>query len=170
MTDEPVTIVPYDERWPERFARERDALAAAIGSWAGGGIHHVGSTAVPDLAAKPVIDILVGVDEFPAPEPCLSAIASLGYLYAPYRAAEMHWFCKPSPEHRTHHLHVTARDSPRFAAELAFRDALRADPALAGEYAALKRELAARFRDDREAYTAAKAEFIHGVATAGDRA
>jgi GrpB-like predicted nucleotidyltransferase (UPF0157 family) len=61
MAGEPVRIVPYDPVWPERFEQERSALAAAIGDWAIGGIHHVGSTAVPGLEAKPVIDILVGV-------------------------------------------------------------------------------------------------------------
>lgn len=63
--DEPIRLVPYDPSWPERFAEERDALEQAIGAWAIGGIHHIGSTAVPGLDAKPIIDILVGVESRP---------------------------------------------------------------------------------------------------------
>lgn len=87
----------------------------------------------------------------------------LGYLYAPYRAEEMHWFCKPHPSRRSHHLHLAPTDSNRFRDELAFRDQLRADPETATEYAALKHELAARFSDEHEAYTEGKPEFIRHV-------
>jgi GrpB-like predicted nucleotidyltransferase (UPF0157 family) len=75
----------------------------------------------------------------------------------------MHWFCKPSPANRTHHLHLIPTGSPRYRGELAFRDALRADPQLAAGYAGLKRHLAARHREDREAYTEGKAPFVAGV-------
>jgi GrpB-like predicted nucleotidyltransferase (UPF0157 family) len=75
----------------------------------------------------------------------------------------MHWFCKPEPGRRTHHLHLAPAGGRRFAEELAFRDRLRADPAAAAEYASLKRELAERFREDREAYTEAKGEFVARV-------
>lgn len=164
--DEPIRLVPYDPTWPDRFAGERDALDDAIGPWATGGIHHVGSTAVPGLEAKPVIDILVGVDSLETSRACFDPLAKLGYLYAPYRTDEMHWFCKPHPTRRTHHLHLIPTDSRRFRDEIAFRDALRADPATAKEYESLKRDLAQRFADDREAYTDAKADFIRRVVTA----
>ena len=72
----------------------------------------------------------------------------------------MHWFCKPGPSRRTHHLHLAPTSGRRYADELAFRDRLRADPDTAEAYAALKRDLAARFADDRDAYTDAKADFI----------
>jgi GrpB-like predicted nucleotidyltransferase (UPF0157 family) len=159
-TDEPIRIVAYDPGWPERFERERAALEGAIGEWIVGGIHHVGSTAVPGLDAKPVIDILVGVESLEAARACFDPLARLEYLYAPYRPEEMHWFCKPGPSRRTHHLHLVPAGSRRFEEELAFRDRLRADPAVAEAYAALKRELAVRFANDREAYTEAKAAFI----------
>jgi GrpB-like predicted nucleotidyltransferase (UPF0157 family) len=83
MREEPVRIVPADPAWPARFEVERDALAAAIGRWAPGGIHHVGSTAVPGLDAKPVIDILVGVHDLASSRACFEPIARLGYVYAP---------------------------------------------------------------------------------------
>jgi len=157
---EPVRLVPYDPGWPGLFERERALLEEAIGAWVTGGIHHVGSTAVPGLEAKPVIDVLVGVEGLEASRPCLVRLQPLEYLYAPYLADEMHWLCKPSPERRTHHLHLVPTGSDRYRDELAFRDALRADDGLAAEYAALKQELAARFGEDRDAYTDAKSDFI----------
>jgi GrpB-like predicted nucleotidyltransferase (UPF0157 family)/ketosteroid isomerase-like protein len=158
--DEPVRIVPYDPSWPERFEEERAALADAIGDWVFGGIHHVGSTSVSGLEAKPVIDILVGVWDLTESRSCFERLGTLGYLYAPYRSNEMHWFCKPHPSRRTHHLHLVPADSPRFRDELAFRDYLRVHRGVAEEYGALKRRLAKEFEHDREAYTDAKAEFI----------
>lgn len=160
--DEPIQLAPSDPSWPTRFEEERDALEA-IGRWVEGGIHHVGSTAVPGLEAKPIIDILVGVRDLESTRACFEPLAQLGYLYAPYLPEEMHWFCKPDPAQRTHHLHLVPAGSRRFREELSFRDRLRADPKLAAEYAALKRDLAERYRGDREAYTEAKGAFIRAV-------
>jgi len=166
--DEPVLIVAYDPSWPARFEEERAVLVAGIGDWVVGGVHHVGSTAVPGLVSKPIIDILVGVEGLEEARSSFDALAALGYLYAPYRADEMHWFCKPHPSRRTHHLHLVPFESQRFREELAFRDYLRDYPAAAKEYGTLKRVLAEEFKHDREAYTAAKAPFIRAtVARAG---
>jgi GrpB-like predicted nucleotidyltransferase (UPF0157 family) len=162
-THDPVRIHPYDPEWPARFEEERALLADTIGDWVVAGIHHVGSTAVPGLAAKPVIDILVGVADLPSSRACFEPLARIDYKYAPFRSDEMHWFCKPDPSRRTHHLHLIPADSPRFRDELAFRDYMRAHPTAAAEYEALKRRLAARFEHDREAYTAAKANFIRSI-------
>lgn len=161
--DEPIRVVPYDPRWPERFERERALLAEEIGPWVVGGIHHVGSTAVPGLDAKPTIDILVGVEDLASARGCFEALAELGYLYAPYRPEEMHWFCKPSPSRREFHLHLVPAGSARFRDELAFRDRLRMDAGLAHEYAELKRSLAMRFQTDREGYTDGKSDFVARV-------
>lgn len=161
--DEPIRLVAYDPSWPNRFDRERAALAGAIGRWVTGGIHHVGSTAVPDLVAKPIIDILVGVDGLEAARACFAPLAALDYLYAPYLPDEMHWFCKPDPSRRTHHLHLVPAGSGRFRDELTFRDRLRANPETAEQYATLKHDLAKRFPNDREAYTDAKTAFVQRV-------
>jgi GrpB-like predicted nucleotidyltransferase (UPF0157 family) len=158
--DEPIRMVPSDRVWPERFEAERIVLEAAIGDWVVGGIHHVGSTAVVGLEAKPIVDILVGVQDLETSRACFGPLAELDYLYAPYLPEEMHWFCKPDPAHRTHHLHLVPADSERYRDELAFRDLLREDPDLASRYAALKRELAAAHPRDREAYTEGKSGFI----------
>lgn len=163
MTDEPIRIVPYDPRWPARFERESAALTDAIGEWVAGGVHHVGSTAVPGLVAKPVIDILVGVRSLEESRACFARLGELGYLYFPYRSEEMHWFCKPRPGRRTHHLHLVPADEKRFSDELAFRDYLRAHGDVAEKYGVLKRRLAEEFRHDREGYTEAKGEFIQKV-------
>jgi len=158
-----VHVAAYDPGWPGKFEAERANLQECIGPWVVGGIHHVGSTSIPGLPAKPVIDILVGVETLEHSRPCIEKVASLGYQYWPYRSDVMHWFAKPHPSRRTHHLHLIPVGSRRYLDELAFRDALRADPALAGRYAALKHELAARFPDDREAYTQHKAPFVSKV-------
>jgi len=164
-----IRIEPHDPAWADSFERERVELDAAIGRWAVGGIHHVGSTAVPGLAAKPIVDILVGVEDLESARGCFAPLARLEYHYAPYLTEEMHWFCKPDPDRRTHHLHLAPFAGRRFAEELAFRDRLRADAALAEAYATLKRDLAARFGDDREAYTEAKSDFIRRALDAGGR-
>lgn len=161
--DQPIEIVAYDPAWPSRFECERVALETVIGECAVGGIHHVGSTAVPGLDSKPTIDILVGVESLAASRMCFDGLAALGYRYAPHRADEMHWFCKLNPLLRTHHLHLVPTGSRRYRHELAFRDYLRAHGDVAAEYAALKRDLAGRFEHDREAYTGAKADFIRAV-------
>jgi GrpB-like predicted nucleotidyltransferase (UPF0157 family) len=158
--NEQIRLVPSTPEWPLRFARELAALEEAIGGWVCGGIHHVGSTAVPGLEAKPIIDILVGVNDLETAHACFAPLAELDYLYAPYLPKEMHWFCKPDPARRTHHLHLVPAGSQRYCDELAFRDLLRADPEIADRYAALKRVLAERHRDDREGYTEAKSAFI----------
>lgn len=166
-SDEPIRLVAPDLSWPARFEFERVLLAEAIGAWIEGGIHHVGSTAVPGLDAKPIIDILVGVHDLETTRGCFQPLGDLGYLYAPYLADEMHWFCKPDPGRRTHHLHLVPFGSRRYRDELAFRDRLRADPRLAADYTALKRRLAERHRDDREAYTEGKSRFIRQALTDG---
>jgi GrpB-like predicted nucleotidyltransferase (UPF0157 family) len=161
--DEPIRLVPPDPDWPARFEIERASLEDAIGEWVEGGIHHVGSTAVAGLDSKPIIDILVGVRDLDTSRACFEPLAGLGYLYAPYLPDEMHWFCKPDPARRTHHLHLVPAGSPRYRHELSFRDRLRADPRLAAGYAKLKRQLAERHRDDRDAYTDAKSAFIRAA-------
>ena len=158
--DEPVLVGPYDLAWPIRFEEEKRLLEPAIGKLATGGIHHVGSTAVPGLAAKPVIDVLVGVEDLDSSRPAFEPLAQLGYLYAPYRETEMHWLCKPDPAHRTHHLHLVPTGSRRYQDELAFRDFLRGRPDIALKYQEIKQRLAVSYEHDREAYTDSKSGFI----------
>jgi GrpB-like predicted nucleotidyltransferase (UPF0157 family) len=163
----PVEIVPYDPTWPLRFQEEADVLRQALATWLVGAIEHIGSTAVPGLAAKPVIDIMAGVRTLADSRPAIAAATDLGYCYAPYQAELEHWFCKPSPAFRTHHLHLVPAGTPQWIRPIAFRDYLRAHPDVAGEYEALKRRLAEEYRFDREAYTQAKRPFIDRITDIG---
>lgn len=115
---------------------------------------------MPGLAAKPIIDILVGVENLESSRACFEPSARLDYMQAPYLPEKMHWLCKPGPSRRSHHVHPVPVGSRLYAEELAFRDLLSFDADAAKEYAELKRTLAARFERDREGYTEAKGEFI----------
>ncbi|MGE0796882.1 MAG: GrpB family protein [Lautropia sp.] len=166
MTEAPIEIVEYDSRWPALFARERELMAEALAQWLTGPPEHIGSTAVPGLAAKPIIDIMAPVGSLADSEAAIVAAECIGYVYFPYKAELMHWFCKPSPACRTHHLHLVPAGGRLWRERLAFRDALRRDAALRAEYQALKLRLAAEYRHDRETYTDAKSPFISRVVQA----
>jgi GrpB-like predicted nucleotidyltransferase (UPF0157 family) len=158
-----VHIVPYNVDWPCRFEAERSLLLKAIGRWLLGPIEHIGSTAIPGLVAKPVIDIMAGVESLDISRAALPILERYQYCYAPYRTEVMHWLCKPSPAIRTHHLHLVPFGSHLWIERLAFRDYLRTHHDVAFEYGALKHRLAEEHRFDREAYTAAKAPFVQDV-------
>ena len=155
-----VKIVPYDPAWPSMFQQERSLLEAELGEWLVGPVEHIGSTAVAGLPAKAVVDIMAGVESLDASRDAIAAAGRLGYMYYPYRPDVMHWFCKPSPAFRTHHLHLVPFGSRLWSERLAFRDYLRREPSAAAEYAGLKMRLATQFEFDREAYTDAKEPFI----------
>jgi GrpB-like predicted nucleotidyltransferase (UPF0157 family) len=160
MSDAAIHVVPYDPSWVAQFEEERALLEALLTPWRRGPIEHVGSTAVPGLCAKPVIDMMVGVVSLAESEPAKASLAGAGYQYADYKSDVMHWFCKPSFAKRTHHLHLIPFGSPLWSERLRFRDLLRGDARLAAEYASLKLELARKFEFDREGYTDAKWPFI----------
>jgi GrpB-like predicted nucleotidyltransferase (UPF0157 family) len=155
--DAPVEIVEYDAAWPASYEAERERLAPLL---EGVEIHHFGSTAVPGLAAKPVIDMIALVSGLDAP--IASLVDGAGYEFPrAFNATLAHrrFLCYPTASHRTHHLHLVD-ERAELERHLRFRDRLRSDRALAQEYATLKRTLAERYRNDREAYTEGKAAFI----------
>jgi GrpB-like predicted nucleotidyltransferase (UPF0157 family) len=163
MADE-IELVEPDPTWPALFAAERERLLEALGANVFLEIAHFGSTAVPGLPAKPIIDMLAVARDIVALRAWLpDRLAPLGYLYwrdDPMR--ERLYFVKGMPPHgarRTHHLHVIAPDSP-MREQVLFRDLLIADASMRSAYAALKQDLAVRYRHDREAYTEAKSAFI----------
>lgn len=160
MPEAPIQIEDPDPAWPSMFAAEREVLERTLAPWLTGAIEHIGSIAVPGLAAKPVIDIMAPVAGLETSRDAIDALRALDYHYAPYRADVMHWFCKPGPSLRTHHLHLVPYRSELWDARIAFRDCLRSNPRIAAEYATLKRDLAWAHREDREAYTEAKGPFI----------
>ena len=158
-----IEIVEYNTSWPAQFLAERVVLQTALAPWLFGEIEHIGSTSVIGLAAKPVIDIMAPAASLEGSRDAIAAAELAGYCFYSYKPEEMHWFCKPSPEVRTHHLHLVPLGSRRWHEQIAFREALRQNPTLAQEYAVLKRRLAQDFAYDREAYTDAKAPFIQNV-------
>jgi GrpB-like predicted nucleotidyltransferase (UPF0157 family) len=159
----PVHVVPYDAVWPTLFREEEARLRRELAEWLVGPIEHVGSTAIPGLVAKPVIDIMAAVESLETSRDAIAAASRLDYVYFPYRPDVMHWFCKPSPAFRTHHLHLVPINSRLWIERVAFRDYLRGDAAAAAEYATLKLTLAKQFEFDREAYTDAKTPFIQRI-------
>ena len=153
-----ITVVEYDPAWPLEFERLRERAAAAVGDLALA-IEHIGSTAVPGLAAKPVIDLVIVVEP-PSVQGTIERLTAIGYVHEGNLGVEgREAFSVPEGERR-HHLYVSPTDSEELRAQLAFRDRLRESAALAVEYEALKRELAAQFRNDRIGYTEAKTDFV----------
>lgn len=163
---DPIVVVAPDPAWPHRFASERDRLQPVLEPFLARAVEHIGSTAVPGLAAKPIIDMLAVVHDIDAFEAAHAPLVDLGWHPAPEPgddAGRRRSWCTPSVARRTHHLHVVEADSTGWPTWLAFRDALRADASAAAAYADLKRRLAARHGadpDDRDAYRQGKRAFI----------
>jgi GrpB-like predicted nucleotidyltransferase (UPF0157 family) len=166
VSADPIVVVPYDHAWPSLYEEERARIERAIGPWVER-IEHVGSTAVPGLAAKPVIDIMVGVKSLDDSAILVERLEGIGYEYVPEFERVLpfrRYFRKMRVERRTHQIHLVERSNTEWwDRHLLFRDSLRADPEIAGEYAHLKYELSERFGEDREAYTDAKTHFISEV-------
>jgi GrpB-like predicted nucleotidyltransferase (UPF0157 family) len=156
-----VVLVPYDEAWPSLFAEERARIERALGSRAER-VEHVGSTAVPGLPAKPILDIMVCVRSLREAECCIRPLEQLYYDYRGEAGVPGRLFFRKG-DPRSHHLHVTPIGGKFWERHLVFRDYLRAHPETALEYAQLKHRLAGRFRRDRAAYTEAKTDFISEV-------
>jgi GrpB-like predicted nucleotidyltransferase (UPF0157 family) len=157
-----VEIVPYDPTWPEQFAQEASALRNALGGSLVS-LHHIGSTSVPGLDAKPILDIMLELSKSIDPLSIVGPLEALGYVFWRENPDPTHLFfvkgMPPFGSRRTHHTHVFLH-GPDVDRHLAFRDLLRATPRIAALYAAHKRELATRFPTDRDAYTKGKTEFI----------
>jgi GrpB-like predicted nucleotidyltransferase (UPF0157 family) len=159
--DTAVTIVPYAPDWPRRFAAEAARIRGVL---AGPSvrIEHIGSTSVPGLDAKPIIDLAIALPVSQPPPAAIGPLVSLGYRHrGEYGLPGREFFTLGEPA--TFHVHVVAENSPHWRAWRDFRDALRGDAGLRERYAALKRELAIRHAGNRPAYTAAKTEFIQAV-------
>lgn len=161
----PVIIVPYDVKWPARFAAIRTELVGLCQPTPLQ-IEHIGSTAVPGLVAKPVIDILLGVTALSDIETHIPHLAAAGFEYMPKHEQVMpqrRYFVRREQGIDTCHVHAVRTRGAFWQRHLAFRDALRRDAELAQRYAALKQQLAATLGHDRPAYTAAKTGLIEAV-------
>lgn len=177
-TGKPVVIADYDPAWPVIFVREREAILRACGPAAFVRIEHMGSTAVPGLAAKPIIDIMPGLRSLADAPPLIAPLASIGWEYAPETERPMpelndpgmpfrRYFRKDVAGARAFHMHMVETASEFWRNHLLFRDYLRAYPAEASAYAALKRDLAAKYNatltpssNINAGYTNAKTDFV----------
>jgi GrpB-like predicted nucleotidyltransferase (UPF0157 family) len=162
-----VEVVNYDPRWPTLFDEEANRLRAALDPSLISGLEHFGSTAVPGLSAKPIIDILIAVRSLAdAQTSFVEALRKLDYVYwADNPKKDRMFFVKGMPpfgSRRSHHVHVTETHGEMWQ-RLAFRDYLRAHPGEAEIYEQLKRRLATEHQTDREAYTDAKSAYIESV-------
>ena len=156
-----IYIAPYDPQWPAEYAAEE---ARIVGACRGLPIRleHIGSTAVPGLDAKPIIDILAGCPPRANRAEYVAALRQLGYEHkGAFGIPGRNYFRRGSP--RSHQVHMVSWSSGFWRDQLAFRDALREDTALRQEYATLKRDLARVHSDDVERYANAKGPFIRAV-------
>lgn len=162
-----VRLVPHDPRWAEAYRREAERLRQALGVHALE-IAHIGSTAVPGLAAKPLLDIMVAITSLEERGAVIPLLENAGYEFRPHDTLpERLFFIAGVPEARRVNLSLAKLGSAFWRDHLAFRDILRARPEVAAAYARLKADLAQQYPGDRLAYTAAKGEFITGVLAAG---
>ena len=156
-----VRIVLYDKAWVILFEKEKSILEKTLGPVAID-IQHVGSTSVPGMPAKPIIDIAVGVRTIKDFEQCFEPLKNAGYIFGPEAS---NWrelfFTKGQEDKITCHLHLLKYDGELWKNYLAFRWYLRTNRKCAREYAALKERLANKFAENRVKYTAAKSKFIH---------
>jgi GrpB-like predicted nucleotidyltransferase (UPF0157 family) len=171
VVDREVIIVDHDPSWSDAYVAEARSLTELFTDTV---VHveHIGSTSIPGLGAKPIIDILLGTGQLCEIEDRIGAIERLGYVYVPeYEKVfpERRYFRKDSEGVRTHHLHGVEFERTFWFDHVLFRDHLRSHPEVAASYYQLKQELAERFRTDREKYTANKGEFIRGVLAAAKR-
>ncbi|BEL03117.1 GrpB family protein [Actinoplanes sichuanensis] len=159
-------MVAYRAEWAAEFERERVRVAAVLAPWAVGAVEHIGSTAVPGLVAKPIIDMMVSITDHRDGAAVGAALAGVGWVHAPEPGdadrCKMS-FCFPDPQWRSHHLHVYQVGDPIPRTLLRFRDHLQAHPEDAAEYGRIKTALATADEHDRPRYRAGKAPFIQSV-------
>ena len=164
-THPPIVVESYCAEWPEIFTKEADLIQRFIGTYITV-IEHIGSTSVPGLAAKPIIDMLIGVKSLADTPRFVAALQKLDYVYVPEHEADLperRYLYKQKNGEDTFHLHMVETGSEFFSRHIAFRDYLRSHPESVAEYASLKFRLAREFGSDRAGYTDAKTEFIQSI-------
>jgi GrpB-like predicted nucleotidyltransferase (UPF0157 family) len=161
-----VRLVAYDPRWPALFAEESRRLGEALGRRIGA-VEHIGSTAIPGMPAKPVLDLMAAVGSLAEAEELIPALADLGYLWRPRDMEDVpdrRYFDRRRQDgSSTHHFSLARKSSQSWRDQIAFRDYLRANPEAARTYAELKRDLAERFPQDRGSYIEGKTGFVMEV-------
>lgn len=159
-----VIIVDYDPQWPILYEEEKRLILRVVGHKVLA-IEHVGSTAVPGLGAKPIIDMMSGVRQSPDAEECIPLLRDIGYTsVTPQPDDPDHYYCLGKGPHSVgYHLHLMKFGSDSWEKHLLFRDYLRTHPSVSQQYYEIKKKLADEHRLDRAAYTEAKTSFIETV-------
>ena len=165
MVDQSIELIDYDSTWPARFVEQKTPLTMILNPWLAREIEHIGSTSVPGLRSKPIVDILAPVHSLAASRAAMPILGDDGWLFWPddpnqdYRL----WFLRPNRTARTHHLQIIQHNHPSFRALIVFRDVLRRDVKARTAYSALKADLANKYQSDRNAYSNAKTEFVQAI-------
>ena len=154
-------VSPYREEWKKLFEIEKRDIEKAIGDYIKD-IQHVGSTSIPGMSAKPILDIAIAVKNFEEARICIEPLCKMEYSFKGENGIpRRHYFLKGEP--CTHHIHMLEKDSEEWEKLILFRDYLRSDQNTAEEYKKLKRDLSKRLQGDRKAYQAAKSDFVAAV-------
>ena len=163
-----VKLVPYNPIWETLFEMEKDTLLNTIGDYVSD-IEHIGSTSVPGLKAKPIIDMVAAVEDLSVYTKLIDSLTKLGYEYMPERVFDDRVFFPKGPrENRTHHLSLVVENSAGWTEPIAFRDYLRNSPHKRQAYQTLKERLAEQFPNDRASYTKAKSIFFKNITTSSN--
>jgi len=157
-----LSLVTVGPEWAQRFASEQSRLVSSLGLEAID-VQHIGSTAIPGILAKPILDIAVAIENFESGLLLVPILISLGYEYrGEYGISRRHYFVQGSPK-RTHHLHVLERHAPEWRQHICFKEYLLSSPALAAQYSDLKREILIASLGNRDQYQALKSCFISSM-------
>jgi GrpB-like predicted nucleotidyltransferase (UPF0157 family) len=158
-----IYIADYDAKWPALYKEVSGPLAEAFGDYMVA-IQHIGSTSVSGLAAKPIIDIAVDLRDYPLPQEVIEAVETLGYTHmGEYGITGRHYFKRYGEDGMMVHVHAYSPGNDELTKHIVFRDYMRAHPEAAHEYETLKRDLAARYADQREVYTESKSDFVQEI-------
>lgn len=157
-----VQVVPYDAEWVNMFEKERVLLERVVGAIVVR-VHHIGSTAIPTMPAKPIIDVLIEVTNIEAVDIYNDALAHVGYEARGENGIQGRRFFTKGGDQRTHHVHIFQENDPEVKRHLLFRDYLIAHPVEAKQYRTLKETLAATYVNDIESYVAGKHAFIQRI-------
>ncbi len=159
-----VQLTPYSPEWKDAYRVERESISTNLGSFILD-IQHVGSTAIPECWAKPIIDIAIIIESLEKVEECIFPLQQIGYDYKGENGIpDRHYFVKRiGGDIHTFHIHMCTPDNQNLQNQIIFRDYLLTHPAMIQAYSQLKLELAERFPENREAYTESKTSFIEYV-------
>jgi len=158
-----VELKPYNSQWKEFYRKESELISSTISDYLVD-IQHIGSTAIPGIIAKPIIDIAVAINSLENIEKIIGPLSEIGFIYRGEQGIpDRHMFVKGGEELRTHHMHVMHKSHYEWKKHILFRDYLMNHPKEVKKYSELKRRLEKQFKHDRESYTESKSEFIEGI-------